>query len=62
MHSSEVSKHTLLTCIQSAEIVLHIQEEINLHIDFCKGYGLSIEDIEGQEEDQGMCTIQRTCT
>ncbi|PSN66793.1 hypothetical protein BS50DRAFT_600440 [Corynespora cassiicola Philippines] len=38
---------------RSAEIVLHIQEEINLHIDFCKGYGLSIEDIEGQEEDQG---------
>lgn len=39
---------------RSAKQVLHIQEEIKLHIEFCKDYGLSIEDIENEEEDQGM--------
>lgn len=38
---------------QSAEQVLHLQEEIKLHIEFCKDYGLSVKDIENQEEDQG---------
>ncbi|KAF2191036.1 hypothetical protein K469DRAFT_557529 [Zopfia rhizophila CBS 207.26] len=40
---------------RSARQVLHLQEEIKLHIEFCKGYGLSVEDIERQEESQA-CT------
>ncbi|KAF2086708.1 hypothetical protein K490DRAFT_43873 [Saccharata proteae CBS 121410] len=40
---------------KSARIVAHIQEELNLHIKYCEGFGLSIEDIEGQEEHQA-CT------
>lgn len=33
--------------------VVTLQEEIKLHIEFCKEYGLVVADIEGQEEDQG---------
>ncbi|KAJ4304996.1 ATP-dependent RNA helicase dbp2 [Kalmusia sp. IMI 367209] len=40
---------------RSAQQVLHLQEEIKLHIDFCKDYGLTPEDLEQQEEDQA-CT------
>lgn len=39
--------------LKSAQQVLHLQEEIKLHVEFCKEYGLLIEDIEKQEEDQG---------
>lgn len=38
---------------QSARQVLHLQEEIKLHIEFCKDYGLTQEDLEKEEEDQG---------
>jgi ATP-dependent RNA helicase DDX5/DBP2 len=44
---------SLVDIMQSAQQVLHLQEEIKLHIEFCKDYGLSSEDIENQEEDQG---------
>ncbi|KAF2241582.1 hypothetical protein BU26DRAFT_535276 [Trematosphaeria pertusa] len=40
---------------RSARQVVILQEEIKLHIDFCKEYGLSPADIENQEEDQA-CT------
>lgn len=40
---------------RSARQVLHLQEEIKLHIDFCKDYGLTPKDLENQEEDQA-CT------
>ncbi|KAH7139027.1 Phosphomethylpyrimidine kinase-domain-containing protein [Dendryphion nanum] len=40
---------------RSAQQVLHLQEEIKLHIEFCKDYDLSVEDIEAQEEEQA-CT------
>ncbi|ORY10411.1 Phosphomethylpyrimidine kinase-domain-containing protein [Clohesyomyces aquaticus] len=36
-----------------AQQVLHLQEEIKLHVEFCKDYGLTVEDIENQEESQG---------
>ncbi|KAF1978337.1 hypothetical protein BU23DRAFT_595557 [Bimuria novae-zelandiae CBS 107.79] len=40
---------------RSASQVLNLQTELQLHIDFCKEYGLAPEDIERQEEDQA-CT------
>ena len=40
---------------RSAAIVRHIFREMNLHIDYCKGYGLSREDIVNQEEKMA-CT------
>lgn len=39
--------------LQSAQQVLHLQEEIKLHVEFCREYGLSDSEIENQEEDQG---------
>ena len=38
---------------RSVQQVVTLQEEIKLHIDFCKEYGLEEADIIGQEEDQG---------
>ncbi|KAL5412950.1 hypothetical protein PMIN03_004020 [Paraphaeosphaeria minitans] len=40
---------------RSAQQVLHLQTEIQLHVGFCKDYGLHPEDLERQEEDQA-CT------
>ncbi|KAI9873975.1 MAG: hypothetical protein M1830_010344, partial [Pleopsidium flavum] len=39
----------------SAKIVLHIEREMALHLDYCKAFGLSKEDIERHEESQA-CT------
>lgn len=41
---------------RSVQQVVTLQEEIQLHIDFCKEYGLEEADIIGQEEDQGSTT------
>ena len=38
---------------QSNEIVTHIFHEIKLHIEYCKGFGISIEEIESTPEKQG---------
>jgi thiaminase len=38
---------------RSVQQVVTLQEEIKLHIDFCREYGLEEVDIIGQEEDQG---------
>lgn len=40
--------------MQSAKIVLHIEREMALHLDYCRGFGLSRSDIERQEENQGV--------
>jgi thiaminase len=48
-------KSSLLKDIgRSVQQVVTLQEEIKLHINFCKGYGLDEVDIIGQEEDQGI--------
>ena len=39
--------------------VVTLQEEIQLHIDFCKEYGLSEADIIGKEEDQATTAYTR---
>ncbi|KAF2232497.1 hypothetical protein EV356DRAFT_525193 [Viridothelium virens] len=39
----------------SASIVTHIREEMNLHLAYCRKFGLSKEDIEQHEESQA-CT------
>jgi ATP-dependent RNA helicase DDX5/DBP2 len=44
--------------VQSAQQVLNMQQELQLHIGFCKEYGMEVEDIENQEEDQGECQFQ----
>ena len=40
---------------RSAAIVRHIFQEMNLHIEYCKGFGLSKDDIVNQEEKMA-CT------
>ncbi|TPX22728.1 hypothetical protein DIZ76_014607 [Coccidioides immitis] len=37
----------------SAKIVLHIEREMALHLDYCASFGLSKEDIECRKESQG---------
>ncbi|KAI9846499.1 MAG: hypothetical protein M1837_003919 [Sclerophora amabilis] len=39
----------------SAEIVLHINREMSLHLDYCKEMGLERQDVEGHQESQA-CT------
>jgi hypothetical protein len=38
---------------RSVQQVVTLQKEIQLHVDFCKEYGLEEADIVEQEEDQG---------
>lgn len=40
--------------MQSARIVLHIEREMTLHIAYCNGFGLPKEEIELEEESQGV--------
>jgi hypothetical protein len=42
---------------RSVQQVVTLQEEIKLHVEFCKEFGLEEEDIVGEEEDQGMLPI-----
>lgn len=46
---------TLDDIATGAKIVLHIQQEMALHIEYCKGFGISKEEIVATEEDQA-CT------
>lgn len=39
--------------------VVTLQEEIKLHINLCKEYGLEVEDIEREEEDQATTAYTR---
>lgn len=39
--------------LKGAKIVTHIQHEMKLHIEYCKGFGLTKEEIEASEESQG---------
>lgn len=48
---SKVHDHTDI--FQGAEIVTHIRHEINLHIEECKEFGLTQQDMEKYEESQG---------
>ncbi|KAF2133320.1 hypothetical protein P153DRAFT_372957 [Dothidotthia symphoricarpi CBS 119687] len=44
---------------RSVQQVVTLQEEIKLHINFCKQYGLEVEDIERQEEDRATTAYTR---
>jgi thiaminase len=44
---------------RSVQQVVTLQEEIQLHIDFCKEYGLSEADIINEEEDQATTAYTR---
>jgi thiaminase len=39
---------------KAAKIVLHIYKEMGLHIDYCKDFGITKEEIEATAESQGM--------
>lgn len=41
-----------LTYLQSAQIVLHIEREMSLHLDYCQQFGLFRPDIEKQKQSQ----------
>ena len=40
--------------IKSAKIVTHIHREMALHIEYCKDFGVTEEEIESSEESQGI--------
>jgi thiaminase len=39
---------------KAAKIVSHIHHEMGLHIDYCKDFGITKEEIEMTAESQGM--------
>lgn len=39
---------------KAAKIVAHIHHEMGLHIDYCKDFGVTKEDMEKTEESQGI--------
>lgn len=41
---------------QSARIVLHIQREMALHLDYCASFGLSKQEMEAHPETVGKST------
>ncbi|KAF2185869.1 heme oxygenase-like protein [Zopfia rhizophila CBS 207.26] len=46
---------SMSTISRSAEIILHIQREMNLHASYCAELGVSLDEINATEEDQA-CT------
>ena len=34
-------------------MVLHIERETNLHVEYCKSFGLTLEDMTSAEEHMG---------
>jgi hydroxymethylpyrimidine/phosphomethylpyrimidine kinase len=42
---------------KAAAIVTHIRQEINLHINECKEFGLTQEQMETYDESQGRCPL-----
>ena len=47
------SNEELLTASEAAKLVTHIQNEMALHIDYCKDFGVSKEEMEAAEESEG---------
>ncbi|KAI1958846.1 trifunctional hydroxymethylpyrimidine kinase/phosphomethylpyrimidine kinase/thiaminase [Ophidiomyces ophidiicola] len=45
--------------LKSAKIVLHIEREMALHLDYCASFGLSKEDIEFHKESQACTAYSR---
>lgn len=60
IHHQHFSRKSLTThqdtmlMIQSTEIVGHIIREMQLHINYCKTFGISEEEIQNTPEHQGM--------
>lgn len=48
-----MSQIHLTSVFQSAQIVLHIQREMALHIDYCASFGLSKQEMEASPETIG---------
>lgn len=46
--------------IQSAQIVLHIQREMALHLEYCASFGLSKEEMEKHPETIGKGNLSHT--
>lgn len=46
--------------IQSAQIVLHIQREMALHLEYCASFGLSKEEMERHPETIGKGNLSHT--
>ena len=43
----------------SAHIVLSVKKEMELHLEYCKGFGISKEDMEGTKESQATVAYSR---
>ena len=40
-------------------MVEHVHHEMALHVDYCKGFGITEAEMEASEESQGMCEPTR---
>jgi hydroxymethylpyrimidine/phosphomethylpyrimidine kinase / thiaminase len=41
-------------------MVEHIHHEMALHVDYCKGFGITKAEMEASEESQGMFVLTNT--
>lgn len=39
---------------ESAKVTAHVQTEMALHVDYCRGFGISKNEMEAAEESEGM--------
>jgi hypothetical protein len=51
-------RRQLTSDTQGADIVAHITREMNLHISYCREFGISLEEIESTEEHQGQLPVR----
>jgi hydroxymethylpyrimidine/phosphomethylpyrimidine kinase / thiaminase len=51
--SKQVRLQASTNCIQSAKIVMHLHHEMALHISYCQELGITKEEMESAEEDEG---------
>lgn len=40
--------------VKSAKIITHINHEVSLHLEYCRGFGISKEEMFNTEEHEGM--------
>jgi hypothetical protein len=57
---NQIGLQALTNCVQSARIAMQIHNEMALHIGYCQGLGITKEEMENSEADEGT-TFNRLC-
>ena len=47
--------------LQASDIVTHVKHEMSLHVNYCKRFGISREELETSEENEGKSTPNIPC-